>query len=220
MTTSINYILKKSKNAHLVRISINGKGEVVVTKPWYMPMFVVDQFINKNEEWIKSKLVVVKKANPVKAKDTLWYLGKQFKLEYKIGKFNLSFDNEVLVITSYSKASAKRNLEIWLKKDANQKILEALKKHSVHMEVTYKDVRLKDQSSRWGSCSTKKNLNFNWRLIMTPPQVLDYVVIHELAHLKHMNHSRQFWLLVEKYSPEYREHRRWLHKYGRQLKID
>lgn len=75
-------------------------------------------------------------------------------------------------------------------------------------------VRLKELKSRWGSCSIRRNLNFNWKLVLAPPEVLDYVVVHELCHLKEMNHSSRFWDLVEAYCPDYRECRAWLKDHG------
>lgn len=78
------------------------------------------------------------------------------------------------------------------------------------MQLSYNKVFIKDQSSRWGSCSTNRNLNFNWRAIMAPEPVIDYLVIHELCHLKEMNHSAAFWSMVEVYDPEYKKHRHFL----------
>lgn len=80
-----------------------------------------------------------------------------------------------------------------------------------------KAIRIKDQKTRWGSCSSLHNLNFNWRLIMAPGEVLDYVVVHELCHLTHMNHSRDFWNMVEKVMPDYRVYRKWLKDNGNRL---
>jgi predicted metal-dependent hydrolase len=78
------------------------------------------------------------------------------------------------------------------------------------MGLTYKRVAIKDQRTLWGSCSGRGNLNFNWRLAAAAPEVLDYVVIHELCHLREMNHSRNFWALVQAHCPEYAARRRWL----------
>ena len=85
------------------------------------------------------------------------------------------------------------------------------------MQVDFGRITVRDQKTRWGSCSAQGNLNFNWRLILAPEGVLDYVVIHELAHRKEMNHSRQFWSLVEAVMPDYRLRRRWLRDHGDEL---
>lgn len=82
------------------------------------------------------------------------------------------------------------------------------------MNVNYNRIAIRDQKTRWGSCSSKKNLNFNWRLIMAPAGVLDYVVVHELSHLKEMNHSKRFWREVEQVMPEYKKYNNWLKENG------
>ena len=78
------------------------------------------------------------------------------------------------------------------------------------MRVRYNKIFIKDQESRWGSCSSLKNINFNWRIMMAPDEVIDYLLIHELAHLKEMNHSKSFWTLVKSFDPNYKEHISWL----------
>ena len=83
--------------------------------------------------------------------------------------------------------------------------------------VTYGRITIRNQRSRWGSCSSKGNLNFNCLLILVPPEVLDYIVVHELCHRKQMNHAPAFWAEVEKVLPDYREHRRWLKENGSAL---
>ena len=82
------------------------------------------------------------------------------------------------------------------------------------MGVDYGQITIRDQKSRWGSCSSNKNLNFSWRLILMPIEVMDYIVVHELAHLKEMNHSKAFWAEVEKILPDYNDQRRWLKENG------
>lgn len=85
------------------------------------------------------------------------------------------------------------------------------------MGVSYGRIAIRDQKTRWGSCSGEGNLNFNWRLIFAPAGVLDYVVVHELAHRKEMNHSPRFWRVVEDTMPEYRKYQKWLKENGRGL---
>lgn len=104
------------------------------------------------------------------------------------------------------------------RESARARIEERLAHWSARMGLAFGRVAIRDQKSRWGSCSSKGNLNFNWRLVFAPLPVLDYVVIHELAHLREMNHSRRFWTLVESFSPDYKDHRRWLYDNYRSLR--
>ena len=78
------------------------------------------------------------------------------------------------------------------------------------MDVEYDKLELRNQRTRWASCSVQRTLSFNWRLVMAPPDVIDYVVIHELAHLRERNHTRRFWQLVRQYDPDYEQHVEWL----------
>ena len=85
------------------------------------------------------------------------------------------------------------------------------------MNVTYGRISIREQKTRWGSCSSKGNLNFNWRLILAPEEVLDYIVIHELAHRKEMNHSPAFYRVVASVMPDYKEPQKWLREHGQRL---
>ena len=88
---------------------------------------------------------------------------------------------------------------------------------AARMGVNYGRITIREQKTRWGSCSSAGNLNFNWKLVLMPPEILDYVVVHELAHRKEMNHSSEFWAIVEKELPDYRERRERLKELGRQF---
>lgn len=83
----------------------------------------------------------------------------------------------------------------------------------------YTSITIRDQKTRWGSCSGRGTLSFNWRLILAPPEILDYVVVHELCHLTHMNHSKEFWELVESVIPDYKTKRKWLKENGHTLRL-
>ena len=100
-----------------------------------------------------------------------------------------------------------------LRKKAREVIQSRAAHYARQMGVTYNRIFIKEQKTRWGSCSTSGNLNFNWKLILTGDEQLDYVVVHELAHLKQMNHSPQFWQEVEKVLPDYKERRRRLKEF-------
>lgn len=104
-------------------------------------------------------------------------------------------------------------IENWMRVQAAETLNARVKHWAGLMGVTYNRVTVKDQKTLWGSCSDKSNLNFSWRVIKAPESVLDYLVIHELAHLKFLNHKTEFWQFVEQFCPDYKNRRRWLHEY-------
>lgn len=105
-------------------------------------------------------------------------------------------------------------LEVAYKKRARRQLEARAAYFAQQMGVTYNRIAIRSAKTRWGSCSAQGNLNFHWKLILMPPQVLDYVVVHELAHRKEMNHSPRFWAEVEAVLPDYRKRRKWLKDYG------
>ena len=104
-----------------------------------------------------------------------------------------------------------------LRQKAKEVIRARVEYYAPKMGVTYKRIFIKEQKTRWGSCSAAGNLNFNWKLILIDEELLDYVVVHELAHRKEMNHSPRFWRVVEDTMPEYRKYQKWLKENGRGL---
>jgi predicted metal-dependent hydrolase len=109
--------------------------------------------------------------------------------------------------------------EAWLRRQAAVDLAERLAVRSGEMGLRHGRVRVRDQASRWGSCSTTTNLAFSWRLVLAPPEVLDYLVVHELAHLVEMNHGPAFWALVGRHCPDWRRSRRWLRANEEQLRV-
>ena len=110
-----------------------------------------------------------------------------------------------------------REKVIALAEEALKGIPERVEYFAKVIGVTYGKITIRNQKTRWGSCSSKGNLNFNCLLMLAPPEVLDYVVVHELCHRKQMNHSKAFWLEVEKVLPDYKEARKWLKEEGSQM---
>ena len=108
----------------------------------------------------------------------------------------------------------RRALEQWYRKQAKAYIQNTVDYYAEQMGVSYNRIAIKDTISRWGSCSSLKNLNFSYRIVMMPPAVAEYVVIHEVTHLKHMDHSGEFWKDVAAYCPEYKARIRWLKENG------
>ena len=114
-------------------------------------------------------------------------------------------------------AHLRRRVIDFLKREARRDLEPRILHHASALGVTVKAIRLRDQTSRWGSCTGSGHLSFSWRLVMAPPYVLDYLAAHEVAHLREMNHSRRFWRLVEALCPQTRQARAWLNAEGAKL---
>lgn len=127
-------------------------------------------------------------------------------------------DGLLLVRSPHDPAKPRELLNAWYRGKAETIFAERAAYWAERMGVAYKSVRIKDQRTLWGSCSREGNLNFNWRVVLAPAAVLDYLVVHELAHLREMNHSRRFWVHVAAQCPGWKEHRKWLREHSRDLK--
>src|SRR5690606_873839 len=134
------------------------------------------------------------------------------------GRVEVAEDDGVPVLLVPGEAALQaRRLTDWLKDEAQVDLSERTAIHAARLGVTVKSVRRRSQSSRWGSCSSSGNINYNWRLVLAPPFVLDYVAAHEVAHLVEMNHSAAFWATVKRTLPDMERGRAWLKAHGRQL---
>jgi predicted metal-dependent hydrolase len=212
-------IYKANSRSKSIKISINASGKVVVSYPRWTPRFVIDKFVSAQKHWIESHLVKVKeKLDLSEAKNHLQIFGKKYhkcshdSLELPYG---VSINNDILNINLHgTKKKHKELLDRFLKNTAEKYIVPRTHSLAKKMDLNFKNITLRQQKTRWGSCSSQKNLNFNWRLVHYLPNIIDYVIIHELAHLVHMNHSRDFWDLVRKYDPEYLKHRGFLKRCG------
>ncbi len=150
---------------------------------------------------------------------TLLYLGKSYPLEIRMNKKAIVELEDKFYVASTNPQATIRYLTTWYKIQARKTIQQRTKNLSQLAGLNYNTISIADASTRWGSCSTDKNLHFNWRLIMAPPPVIDYVIAHELAHLVEMNHSKAFWEKVRRMFPLYRQYRTWLKRHGHTLTI-
>ena len=144
------------------------------------------------------------------------------KVPFPFSRLTLVNNRLVFKISSCVKKNeldefVKKQLILWLKSQARKAFQELVSIICKKYKLQYNDIRIKDTKSRWGSCSSKKNLNFNWRLIMAPETVLHYIVIHETAHLTELNHSKDFWTIVSNRCPNHKESEQWLKEHGREL---
>ncbi|WP_435078131.1 M48 family metallopeptidase [Halococcus sp. AFM35] len=113
--------------------------------------------------------------------------------------------------------SVERALEALYRRKARETVEKRTENYAREMGVEYEGIELRNQRTRWGSCSTSGTLSLNWRLMMAPSEIVDYVLVHELAHLQESSHDRAFWTLVAEYDPEYRAHAQWLNDHSTQL---
>lgn len=190
-----------------------------VSIPYFFPQNKVNQFLKDKEDWIKNAQRQLQLRNIKQDANEYLYLGKPYQLILRQNKKSIVELEDKLYVASSSEKYVKTYLESWYKQQARKIILERVHHYAKLGGYTYKSVSLMSATTRWGSCSSQKNLNFNWKLIMAPLEVLDYVVCHELAHLLELNHSRNFWEKVRKIFPLYRQHRTWLKRYGHTLTI-
>lgn len=155
--------------------------------------------------------------------DILPYLGEQrilwvIREDRKRAKVTCALERILLRVNYEADYADRRDaLEKWYRKEAAAIICEKAEEYAKILGVSFEKIHIKDQRSCWGSCSSKRNLNFNFRLVMAPESVLDYVVIHELCHLRYMNHSADFWALVESICPGHKQYRKWLKEHGETL---
>lgn len=145
------------------------------------------------------------------------YAGKATQVIFREDKFYIYINNNV----SEEKAqqAVLHQLRHWMIETAGEQIKQRTRELSEEMGLSYNKIRIKDTKSRWGSCSSKGNLNFNFRIIMAPEEALDYIIIHELCHLSQMNHGKEFWKLVEKYMPDFEKQKNWFKENGMKLYI-
>jgi predicted metal-dependent hydrolase len=199
-------------------------GSLLVRAPLRTSRAVIQQFVDKNRAWIEKQQAKALAAPPPAprqylAGETFLYLGMAHPLEIVEGQWErLRLDGNFKLAASH-RSQAAPVFESWYREQARQ-ILPAHVEFFAHRYgFQYKGIRITSARTRWGSCSAAGSLSFSWRLILAPLVVVDYVVVHELAHTVFHNHSRQFWDRVETVMPEYREHRRWLKENGRQLSV-
>jgi len=193
-----------------------------------MPLLDLDAILEKKASWIKRQFATAGHSEQVvrrpalKDGSSLTYMGEDHRLRVLVDggcvpKIKLSGGEIVAQVPDGDPATLRDALEAWYRKMARKVITDRVARYSNGREVGR--VLIKDQKTRWGSCSSRGNLSFNWRLVMAPPAVLDYLVVHELTHLEHPDHSKRFWAKISKRCPGYEEREAWLKEHGRGLAL-
>jgi hypothetical protein len=147
--------------------------------------------------------------------DTIPYLGRDVKVvlrRFRRDSHSAILEGNRLIVDTVADGNGALNwlVEQWYRMRAAALIGKKADQLATQMEVAYSRLTIRGQKTRWGSCSRQGSLSFNWKLVAAPKPVVEYVIVHELAHLKEMNHSKRFWQLVARHHPRWREHRKWL----------
>lgn len=183
-------------NRKTLAIQINPDLSVTVRAPMYALQSDIERILREKESWIQKHIEKIREQE-----------AKRKKTQGEKGEYGEFVERDYLTNEEIKKLADK----------ALQYIPKRVSYFAKQIGVTYGKIKIRNQKTRWGSCSSKGNLNFNCLLMLTPPEVIDYVVVHELCHRKEMNHSRVFWVEVEKVLPNYKEQVKWLKENGGQI---
>jgi predicted metal-dependent hydrolase len=215
-----NALVIRSRKRTTVGIQILPDGTIKVTIPYFFPKSHVSKILEEKKEWIQNaRTKMLSRQQKKTPEGTYLYLGKQYSLAIRPGQKELIEFSDKLYVANYNEKFFKTYLISWYKQQARKVIVERVNHYAKIAGLKFKSIALTSATTRWGSCSSNKTLNFNWKLIMAPIEVIDYVVTHELAHLTEMNHSKSFWETVRKMYPLYREYRTWLKRHGDALTV-
>jgi predicted metal-dependent hydrolase len=215
--------IKHSEKARHLRMQAGADRIIKVVVPRGMPRWKVEGFIKQNQDWIDKHMARIKMQevrhpkHRYEAGEVFYYLGEPYALSFPASRATHPLvkmqgqELQVLCGRSLGMGEIRSALESFFKKKAEGVIHDRLEHFNAFYGFPFARVTFRNQKSRWGSCSRRRNLNFNWRLVMAPIEVLDYVVVHELCHLKEMNHSSRFWALVAHQVEDSKAFRKWLH---------
>lgn len=222
--SSDSYRIRRSARARHARLVVDAAG-VELVLPQRMKVEDVEAWVESRRPWVERTLRRYREAAAelpsIELADggTVPYLGAELLLRVKVEagrqRSHVKRNGEVLTAKVPSHSELLPALERWYRTRAHAEIearLEAAR-------VRYQRLTIRAQRTRWGSCSSSGTLSFNWRLLLGPAEVLDYVIEHEVAHLEVPDHSRRFWTLVAERCPAHREHERWLKRYGSALRL-
>lgn len=209
---AFTYRIRRSARARRVRITVDRSGTVEVVLPQRMPAHAAQDAVAQLRPWIDRRLAdVERQRTAVLARgDTLPYLGARLTVRTDPVRTRVVRRGDTLHAPS---APARQTaLEHWYRRMARVEIERRLQRACAQAGLSYTRLTIRDQRTRWGSCSPSGAISINWRLLLAPEAVLDYVIWHEVCHLAVMDHSPRFWALVGRYCPDHRAHAAWLRR--------
>jgi predicted metal-dependent hydrolase len=216
MAAVTEYTLRRSPRARRVRVSVESDGAVHVTLPRRAAAREAEEAVRELAPWIERRRRALARAAAEVARTpgTVPYLGEELVLVEQRGRTRAHRRGDTLLVPAAGRGEA---LERWYRRAAKAEIAPRLDAAVARAGTSYTRLTIRGQRTRWASCSAGGAMSFNWRLLLAPEPVLDYVVEHEVCHLEVMDHSPGFWGLLESRVPDWREHARWLRRYGSTL---
>lgn len=203
-----------------LRIDAGGKG-LRITIPPGLARGEVERFLDRHQGWLETKLAKVPDRPQVRPGIRLPLRGVPHLIVHEPGRRGTvtqgEEDGAPALLVHGERRHLPRRLADFLKREAKRDIEALVAKHTASVGRPAKAIRFKDTSSRWGSCTADGSLSFSWRIMMAPPTVIDYLVAHEVAHLREMNHGPKFWALCRELCPRTEEARAWLKRNGNAL---
>ena len=219
----IDYRVRQSERARRARIVIDGGGvEVVVPRGFALRK--VEPFLEEKRPWIERTLRRLRESEaeqpPARIEDggEVPYLGERLALRLRDGRARVTRRGELLDVSAPD-GRARDALESWYRRRAREEVTRRLDAAVARAGTRYASLQIRGQRTRWASCSSSGAMSFNWRLLLAPAAILDYVVEHEVAHLEIQDHSERFWSLVGERCPDWAEHEAWLRAHGHALRL-
>jgi predicted metal-dependent hydrolase len=215
----IDYKIKYS-DRKTITITVERDRSIVVKAPKEADPAKIASLIDSKKLWLFRKLNDKQKYDPdlqekeFVSGETVLYLGKKYRLEIYSNEIEQIQFSGKFIVAAVSAERASSVFVNWYKKQALEKVLPRVNLHAQNMGVQFNQVFISELKYRWGSATPKDNLNFNWKLIKAPMFVIDYVIVHELAHFIEANHTSKFWNIVEVQVPKYLKAKEWLKEHG------
>jgi len=214
----IEYRVRRSDRARRVRVRVDPARGVEVVLPRRTPEREAAAAIRELRPWIERRVAEIARTRAAVAARgaTVPYLGGMLALVGEPGRTRVHRDGETLLVPGGGE-DHRPALERWYRRRARAEIAPRLDAAAAAAGTTYAGLTIRGQRTRWASCSATGAMSFNWRLLLAPEPVLDYVVWHEVCHLDVMDHSPRFWALLAERCPDYRDHAGWLRRHGATL---
>ena len=218
--------IKRYQSARRLRLRVLNDGTVVVTCHPLTRERDIDRFITEHQVWIaeQRQKALARLSHLTLSRDQLMFRGDNLAFRLNVSRQRRPtavLSNKTILVTAPSEddQTVRAILEKWYRAEAQKRFCDRVPLLADLVGKSVANITIRSQKTRWGSCSSRTTISLNWRLIMAPDLVSDYVIYHELAHLTQMNHSARFWRLVEDYYPNYQEAERWLDEHHQLLQF-